>query len=82
MEAYQLNLTDKQHLSRIGIVAAITQIDKATHFLQLLLTIGRHAHLSRTGYRYMIGCLDNAVTFILADNTYRYILRAILPDVF
>ena len=74
MEAYQLYLTDEQHLLRIAVITAITQIDKAAHILQLLLTIGRHTHLSRTRNRDVIGGLNNAVTVILTYNAYRQIL--------
>ena len=82
MEAYQLYLTDEQHLLRIAVIIAITQIDKASHFLQLFLTIGRHANLSCTGNRDMIGCLDDTITLIFTYDAYRQILRATLPDVF
>lgn len=82
MESYELYLTDVHQFASVRGITAIAQIDKATHLLQLVLLVGWHANLCRTRYGDMVYRLDNAVTFILGNETYNRILCPTLIEIF
>ena len=81
MKSYKLYLADKHHLAgHVVWVVTLSEIDKATHFLQPVLIIGRNAYLRQARHRDMVYRLDDAVALVFGHEAHYGILHAILPD--